>query len=529
MARSRRGNRDMGANIWPGFVDAMGSLLIVLIFLLTVFMIVQSVLRDTINQQDTELVGLSDQVAQLADALGLESARADGLDRDLAASRAMGEDQARRIATLSGELASREDALSAAEARITDFEARVLALATERDEALALGSRLQASVDDLEAAQAREITAREAAQLALAQARSEIDAATEAARLDAARREALEALAADLRAESDGRKVALDAALVDAAAAEALRQRLQGADAELTAMTLALEEQRRKAEETLTLLAAAEAARRDAEGGGEQALSEAQRQAALLAVAQDALADEQQASAAQARQVALLNEQMAALRAQLGSLQGLLATAEAADSDKRIQLDALGTQLNTALAQVAAEQKQRAELEEAERRRLEAEKQNLERFRSEFFGQLRQVLDGREGVKVVGDRFVFSSEVLFNPGSAELAPGGREQIRRVAELLRDAAADFPDSLDWVLRVDGHTDNLPLSGQGEFRDNWQLSQARALSVVRYMQEALGFPPQRLAATGFGEFQPVAEGDSSDARAQNRRIELKLTER
>ncbi len=208
-----------------------------------------------------------------------------------------------------------------------------------------------------------------------------------------------------------------------------------------------------------------------------------------------------------------------------------------------MQIENLGGQLNSALAQVAGEQRRRAELEEAERKRLEVEAKRLaeeataaqdeakqlERFRSEFFGQLRDLLAGREGVRIVGDRFVFSSEVLFQPGSADLLPEGKAQIAGVVQTLNEIAAEIPPSIDWIIRVDGHTDNVPLSGQGEFKDNWELSQARALSVVRYMQDALGFPPQRMAATGFGEYRPVAEGDSPEARAQNRRIELKLTER
>ncbi|MGL5010677.1 MAG: OmpA family protein, partial [Paracoccaceae bacterium] len=170
-----------------------------------------------------------------------------------------------------------------------------------------------------------------------------------------------------------------------------------------------------------------------------------------------------------------------------------------------------------------------ADLEEAERVRLEAEARNLEKFRSEFFGQLSTLLEGREGVRVVGDRFVFSSEVLFTAGSADLAPEGRAQIAGVAAILNDVAGQIPPEIDWIIRVDGHTDNVPLSGLGEFADNWELSQARALSVVRYMQEELGFPPSRMAATGFGEYRPVASGDSAEALAANRRIELKLTER
>jgi chemotaxis protein MotB len=229
------------------------------------------------------------------------------------------------------------------------------------------------------------------------------------------------------------------------------------------------------------------------------------------------------------RKVAVLNEQIASLRAQLGSLQALLDDSAERDAAAKVQMDVLGNRLNAALAQAASEAQRRLALEEAERKRLEAEKQDLEGFRSEFFGQLSQLLAGREGVRVVGDRFVFSSEVLFNPGAADLAPEGQAQIAGVVATLTDVADQIPAEIDWIIRVDGHTDNVPLSGTGAFADNWELSQARALSVVRYMIDVLGFPPDRLAATGFGEWQPVAFGDNDYARAQNRRIELKLTER
>ena len=168
-------------------------------------------------------------------------------------------------------------------------------------------------------------------------------------------------------------------------------------------------------------------------------------------------------------------------------------------------------------------------LEDAERKRLEAQAQDLERYRSEFFGQLRDLLGAQEGVRIVGDRFVFSSEVLFGPAEARLSPEGAAEIAKVAGLLQDVAGDIPEGIDWVLQVDGHTDDQPLSGFGEFADNWELSQARALSVVRYMTDVLGLPPDRLSANGFGQYQPVNPADTAEARAQNRRIELKFTEK
>ncbi|MEO6300158.1 MAG: peptidoglycan -binding protein, partial [Paracoccaceae bacterium] len=221
--------------------------------------------------------------------------------------------------------------------------------------------------------------------------------------------------------------------------------------------------------------------------------------------------------------------QVNALRAQLRSLQAMLDASAAKDFTSKVQIEALGSQLNAALAQVASEQKRRADLEAVEAARLAAENQDLSKYRSEFFGQISQLLAGQPGVRVVGDRFVFDSEVLFNPGSADLAPEGQVQIKSVVDTLKTVVDQIPPQINWIIRVDGHTDNIPLSGAGQFADNWELSQARALSVVKYMQYSLGFPPSRLAAAGFGEYQPVADGDSAGARAQNRRIELKLTER
>ncbi|MCB6179174.1 peptidoglycan -binding protein [Rhodobacter sp. Har01] len=544
MALSRR--RDMSL-IWPGFVDAVTTLLMVLMFVLTIFTVMQSVLRDTITTQDTELSALNEQVAALSQALGAERKRAADLEGQVGV-------LTDSVAGLRTDLAARTSALASATAKITAFEAQIAALIGERDKAqfdLALVTRdrdataaraegLAATVADLEAAKSRLITEAEAMQLALAQARDEIDAGAEAARLSAARTEALEALVADLQSKGAADAAALEGAktqvseaeaqrLVDAAALEELRKRLEGSDTELSALTLALEAERARAEETLTLLAAARAAAE----GADATVSE--RDAALLA-AQAALTTEQEKALEAAREVELLNRQIADLRGQLASLQEVLDAAAAKDTDAQVQLDSLGAQLNAALAQVAAEQKRRAELEEAERKRLEAEKAgleaekaDLEKFRSDFFGQLSRLLDGREGVRVVGDRFVFSSEVLFQPGAADLAPEGRAQIAGVVQILDEIRGEIPEGIDWIIRVDGHTDDVPVKGDGAFADNWELSQARALSVVRYMQDELGFPPDRMAATGFGEYRPVAQGDSEDVRAQNRRIELKLTER
>jgi len=547
MALSRRTGQRFQASIWPGFVDAMTGLLLVLMFVLTIFMVVQFVLRETISGQETELDALGAEVAALAQALGLEQRRSADLttrlgelDVTLGDARDQIAQQEALILSLRGERDAGLAALEAAQTRITSFEAQVAALLSERDAALG-------TVAELEAEQGRLLSEQEALNLALAQARTEIDAGAEAARLAAARREALEALIADLRAEQaetqaqaqalSGQVDALQAQLseeeaarlAEAAAAEALRARLQDADTELTAMTLALEEQRRRAEETLTLLAAAEAARDDLQTQLGAQMTEAEREAALLAQAQRLLAEEQDKSTEAQRAQALLNQQVAALRNQLGQLQALLDDSEEREAAASIQVQSLGSDLNAALARAAAEERRRRQLEEAERLRLEAEAQDLQKYRSEFFGRLRDLLGNQPGVQVVGDRFVFASEVLFPPGSATLSPAGQGEVAKVAEILSAVAGDIPAGIDWVIRVDGHTDNAPLSGQGEFADNWELSQARALSVVRYMSGSLGIPPDRLSANGFGEYNPVNTADTEEARAQNRRIELKFTEK
>ena len=577
MALSRRTGSRFQGSIWPGFVDAMTGLLLVLMFVLTIFMVLQAVQTQRINGQESELNSLSGEVAALAQALGMERQNAADLETQLGslttsltAARDKAAEQAAMIASLSATRDAQAVQLNAAEAKITGFETQVANLLSQRDAAVARGETLEARQKEL-------LSAQDALNLALTQARSETDAQAEAARLAAARRDALTALVDDLRAKNQETQAALQSAtdanaaalsdaeaarLAEAAAAEQLREKLQNADAELTAMTLALETQRQEAEDTLTLLAAARAAKETldaelaaaltetetleaaqadraalrakladalaaklaAESRAEDTRSDAEKRAALLNAARAELAQEEAATAAAQRQTELLNQQVAALRGQLGELQSLLDDAVARDAVKEVQLQSLGSDLNTALARVAAEERRRAELEAAERARLEAETKNLEQYRSEFFGRLRELLGNQEGVRIEGDRFVFSSEVLFPPGAATLSAEGRKEIAKVAGILRNIAADIPPEIDWVIRVDGHTDNQPLSA-----DNWELSQARALSVVKYMISFLGIAPERLAANGFGQYQPVANGNTETARAQNRRIELKLTEK
>lgn len=865
MALSRRTGQRFQASIWPGFVDAITGLLLVLMFVLTIFMIVQFVLRETISGQESELNSLSAEIAAISQALGLEKTKVAALQEELGSVSATLSDtqnqldqQAQLIQSLTFQRDEAQNALTVANTRIASFEEQVAGL-------LAAQARDTEQIESLSKEKETLLDEREALNIALAQARSETDAAAEEARRLAAEEDALQALIASLEAKqkesddiiakqsedltklSDVLSKKEQEQLISSAAADELRRKLETAEAELTAMTLALEEQRKIAEDTLLALAAAEGmqeevqqklqeallsleiASRDLENEEEhrkgleeevntlqsnftaselalaaayarqvnleariieledllaattstdqeqraliakfrqqilvaqtqietfeqETLSSDERQKALelqliaalenlaqieqkaesnsqskeallaqLATARAQLeqrqietgslkgqvvqfeariadllsqirnlegirernakrikglsaelgqtqrdlreekvttysqnaqveslqeqltqailnlsqtqerldasgaeteklrvtleqlkvdaadqntiaenlaqalkdlaasqndantlrqdleaalvaklmadqAAESELSRAQEqeflrqkalktlqereaalnrsdaeakrleKETALLNAQVVELRKQLGELNALLDASEAADTKSKLELKNLNARLNTALARAAAEERRRRKLEEQERERLQKERDaladqalDLERYKSDFFGRLREVLADREGVKIVGDRFVFSSEVLFSLGSADLSEEGKREINKIGEVLTSVFQDIPQNIDWVIRVDGHTDSVPIRNTENFADNWELSQARALSVVRFMISELNIPPNRLSANGFGEFQPLNPANTIEARAQNRRIELKLTER
>lgn len=203
-------------------------------------------------------------------------------------------------------------------------------------------------------------------------------------------------------------------------------------------------------------------------------------------------------------QVEVLNQQIAALRRQLNALEQALEVSEKRDQESQSRISELGQRLNLALAQRV---------------------QELSRYRSDFFGRLRAILGNRPDVRVVGDRFVFPSEVFFDVGQSALKPEGRAEIDKIASALLEVDKQIPQEIPWVLRVDGHTDVRPIGGG---RTNWDLSAARAIAVVQYLISK-GISPQRLVAAGFGEFQPIDTGNTEEAYSRNRRIELKLTER
>jgi chemotaxis protein MotB len=219
------------------------------------------------------------------------------------------------------------------------------------------------------------------------------------------------------------------------------------------------------------------------------------------------LSQQKEVSERALNQVELLNQQIAALRAQIAAVEAALQASEDKDKSSQTKIADLGRRLNVALAQRV---------------------QELNRYRSDFFGRLREILSDRENIRIVGDRFVFQSEVLFPSGSSDLNDAGTTEMAKLATALLELVKEIPPEINWVLRVDGHTDNVPLSGNGRYKDNWELSSARAISVVKFLISQ-GVPADRLVAAGFGEFQPIAPGDTPEARNQNRRIELKLTEK
>lgn len=341
MRAARRRSADRGLDYWPGFVDALSTLVLAIVFLISVFMLAQYFLAQEIAGKDTALDRLNRQVAELTDLLALERSRARAAETDL--------------------------------------------------------SSLRATLGALESDRAR-----------------------------------LQGLATQ-SAQADGRVSALGAEL----------------DAEKRASA--------------------------------QALS----------------------------QVELLNQQIAALRRQLAALEQALEASEAREKESQARVADLGSRLNVALAQRV---------------------QELTRYRSDFFGRLRQILGQRPDIRIVGDRFVFQSELFFDVGQAVVKPEAKAEIATLAEAVIALDREIPPDIPWVLRVDGHTDKRPYAGTatGALRSNWDLSAARAIAVVQALA-ARGVPPQRLLAAGFGEFQPIDLGESEDAYRRNRRIELKLTER
>jgi chemotaxis protein MotB len=413
MALRRRGGGAANAlNPWPGYVDALSTLLMVIIFVLLVFVLAQAFLSVALTGRDQALDRLGKQVAQLADMLSLERGKSAELQdhvaeltKDLKAADLARDDAAGRVMSLQTALASVTSDRNALKQAEAGLKARASDTALQLQSAQTRVQKLQAQVVQ--------------------------DAGSASQQANAT----IEKLADQVRALM------------------ALRDQLQA-----------------------------------------QVMDDAAKETAAARVSDSARA-----------QIALLTQQVTALRTQLAQAASALDLSVKAGAQKDVKIADLGARLNEALVAKVAE---------------------LQRYRSEFFGRLRQVLAGRPGISVVGDRFVFQSEVLFPAGSADLTSAGADEVKKLAATLKGISRDIPADVGWVLRVDGHADRQQV--HGKFASNWELSADRAINVVKLLI-ANGVTPNRLAATGFGEFQPLDSANSPAAYAKNRRIELRLTDR
>jgi chemotaxis protein MotB len=433
MAARVRRHGGNGLDAWPGYVDALSTLLMVIIFVLLVFVLAQAFLTVTLSGRSHQLDKANEQLAQLTDALSLERGKSAELQLS--------------VSQLGKELSERAAERDQLVSKLSDANLAIQAAKTAN-------ARLQAQLTDV-SGQA------DTAKSQLADAQNQLAAMKrQIAELDrtvATDKETLQTKLSDLAALSEQSR-----------ALEALRNELekQAQDAAARAMT---EQQRREA-------------------------------------VQAQLSDEKKLGDSARAQIALLNQQIDQLKIQLTSLASSLDLTQLQNERKDAQIANLGQKLNVALA---------AKVEE------------LQQYRSEFFGKLRSLLSNRAGITIVGDRFVFQSEVLFPVGSAELTQAGLAQMTTLAVTIKDVASEIPPDMKWVLRVDGHTDPQPVKS-GAFASNWELSAQRAITVVKLLI-ADGVPPNHLAATAFGEYQPFGPGDAPDAYAKDRRIELRLTDR
>lgn len=558
---TRRSGERFTANIWPGFVDAMTAILLILMFILSIFMIVQSVLRDTISSQKIELDEQQTELSQLGNNLETLKIELGILKDEKSYLQTLSSEQRSELIARKAELQEKINLLTklrndveVAETKITDFKSQVASLIAKR---LELNENLKLEREKT----SKEISGREAAELALAAARDTISQKISKEQMMAASNEALEQLVKKLKLENRSLenltaeketelsmvKEKMESISKDLTDAEKLRVMEQYAirelqkdlmekQEELALITLTMEEERKKALETLKLLAASKEAQRILKEqankfekkleGNDNILTEknlALREARLR------LSVQEEKAKASMKDVANLTLQTNTLKERIKELTAILDATIQKDFSNDVEIKSLGAKLNAALAKVASEQKMRAQLEEKERKRLESETKKLREYRSVFFGRLKNILGDIEGIDVVGDRFVFSSEVLFDRGSADIGVAGKLQLDAISNVLKDISQKIPQDINWVLRVDGHTDKTPVSQNSIFKDNWELSQARSLSVVKYMINRHQINPKRLSAAGFGEYQPISFSETKDALAKNRRIEFKLTER
>jgi len=441
MALARIGNARRVDNFtWPGFVDALATLLMVIIFVLMVFVLIQINLAYRVSGQDATLGEMRQQLASLSELLNIE--------------RRASADLTANLAQITNQLNNSNADRSNLQSEITSVRAVLNARNNEIAELVTKQTDMKASLTAARATIEERLGALQLVEAQLAMALAKNQTATDKIKL-------LSTEVAEYKADADASRTEF------AKMSSALQ---------LTKEQLAvMQAKNQSATDKISLLSA------------EVTTSKAETEASRAEVNE-------------------MTAALAALRLRIEELTSLLAKKERETVRDKVAIANLGQSLNNALA---------------------SRVQELQRFRSEFFGRLRDVLKGRDDVQIVGDRFVFQSEVLFAQGQAEIGPQGQEQLAKLAITLADIAEKIPSDINWVLQVDGHTDNVPIRA-GRYADNWDLSTERALSVVRYLNQQ-GLPANRLAAAGYGEYQPLDISDSDNARRKNRRIELKITQR
>jgi chemotaxis protein MotB len=478
----RRG--DNGLSAWPGYVDALSTLLMVIIFVLLVFVLAQAFLSVVLTGRDKQLDRVNRQLADVSDMLSLERGHSTDLQQS--------------ITQLNRELAAATGARDTLTQQLAALKDQAERASNDRDTLRAERDRLVQQLADANL-QARSSAAR-AEQL-------QNDLTASAQRSDAAKQDTA-TVATQL---ADARQQLGDTnAKLAAAQSQLAEMQRQMAELDKTVQvnkdTLAakLSDLAKLAEQNRALAALRDSLEKQAQDAAGRAMTDAQRRAAV----ETQLASEKQLGDSAKAQIALLNQQVDELKAQLTTVANALDLAKTQGQEKDTQIANLGQKLNMALATKVEE---------------------LQRYRSEFFGKLRDVLANRPGIQIVGDRFVFQSEVLFPVGSAELTPAGVSGITALAITIKDIAAEIPPDIAWILRVDGHTDRQPIKGVGgQFASNWELSAERAITVVKLLI-ADGVPAEHLAATAFGDNQPLDPANTPEAYAKNRRIELRLTDR
>ena len=530
MAR-RRSAAAEGLNPWPGYVDALSTLLMVIIFVLLVFVLAQAFLSVTLTGRDRALDRLNRQMAELSDMLSLERGHSAELRTSIAELGRNLQTATTARDTLSQQLnalRAQQDALLADRNTIKadrdQLSARLADAALQAQAAQARSAQLQTQL--AEAAKRNDATAQQAANTAARLADTQRQLADSARRNDETTKQAAGTAAqlADTQrrlTESVQHNDALAKQAADVAARLADTQRQLADQQSLLAemkrqqdaldktvqvdkatLQAKLSDLAKMTEQVRNLTALRDELEKQAQDAAVRATTEQQRREAVAAE----LAQEKTLGDSARAQIAAMNQQLAQLRAQLSAVSQALDVSEATGKNKDVQIASLSNRLNTALAQKVEE---------------------LQRYRSDFFGKLREVLANRPGIQVVGDRFVFQSEVLFPVGSAEMTPAGQEEMDKLASTLKDIEKEIPPDVNWLLRVDGHADKQPISG-GAFASNWELSAERAINVVKLLIQD-GVPPERLAATGFSDYQPLDPADTPDAYAKNRRIEIRLTDR